>query len=129
MPVDDADGVQHAGDAQAGELAGEHGLLEAGRHEALRGQVVDLVGPVLLQQVDQAHLVEQVALHDGDLVLDMAHAVEVDRAGAPHHADDLVALRQQEIGQVRTVLAGDAGDQCFRHEPSLRELTDTAEAG
>jgi hypothetical protein len=47
--VDDADGVEHAGHAEGGELAGEHRLAEAGLHEALRGQVVDLVGAVLLQ--------------------------------------------------------------------------------
>ena len=34
----------------------------------------------------------------------------------PDHADDLVALVEQELGQVGAVLAGDAGDQCpFRH--------------
>ena len=46
------------------------------------------------------------------LVLNVGDALEVQRARAPHHADDRVALREQELGQVRAVLAGDAGDQC-----------------
>ena len=35
--------------------------------------------------------------------------------GAADHAVDLVALLQQELGQVAAVLAGDAGDQCALH--------------
>ena len=30
---------------------------------------------------------------------------------AAHHADDLVALVEQELGEVGAVLAGDAGDE------------------
>ena len=65
---------------------------------------------MLLQDVDQAHLIQQVALHDGDLILNVTNAVEVDGAGAPHHADHFVALFQQKLGQVRAILTGDAGD-------------------
>ena len=70
---------------------------------------------MLLEDVDQTDLVEQIALHDGDTILDMPNPVEVDGAGAPHHADDFVALLQEKLGQVRSVLAGDTGDQCFWH--------------
>ena len=111
LRVHDADRIQHAGDAQRRELAGEHGLLEAGGYEALRRQVVDLVRAVLLENVDQADLVEQVALDDLDAILDVSDAVEVDGARAAHHADHLVTAPQQEFGQVRSVLTGDAGDQ------------------
>jgi RNA polymerase sigma-70 factor, ECF subfamily len=37
-------------------------------------------------------------------------ALEVDGAGPADHADDLVALVEQQLGQVGAVLAGDAGD-------------------
>ena len=47
---------------------GQHGLGKAGGHEALRCQVVDLAGPILLEDGDKLHLVEQVALHDLDAV-------------------------------------------------------------
>ena len=71
---------------------------------------------VVPQDVDHRHLVEEVAGHQGDPVLDVGDALEVERARPPDHAADLVALVEQELGQVGAVLAGDAGDQCsFRH--------------
>ena len=87
------------------------GWPQRGLHEGLGGQVVHLVGRLLPQDVDQRHLVEQVAGHEGDAVLEVGDALEVDRRGAPDHADDLVALVEQELGQVGAVLAGDAGDE------------------
>ena len=46
----------------------------------------------------------------------MGDALEVEGARPADHAADLVALVEQELGQVGAVLAGDAGDQCsFRH--------------
>ena len=51
---------------------------------------------------------------------------------APHHPDDLVALLEQQLGEVRAVLSGDTGDQraaswhghCFRpgHVPEANGL-------
>jgi hypothetical protein len=46
-------------------------------------------------------------------------AVEVDCARPAHHADDAVAAVEQEFGQIRTILAGDARDQCCGHVLSL----------
>ena len=49
-------------------------------------------------------------------VLDAGDAFEVDRARAPHHADDLVPLLEQQFGQVGAVLARDPGDErAFGH--------------
>jgi hypothetical protein len=47
----------------------------------------------------------------GDPVLDVGDAFEVDGAGPPDHADDLVAPFEQELGEVGAVLAGDPGDE------------------
>src|SRR5438874_1030008 len=58
---------------------------------------------------------DPVAVNLGDTIRD---ALEVDRAGAADHADHLVALLQQKLGQVAAILAGNAGDQrafLFRH--------------
>jgi hypothetical protein len=52
---------------EAGDLAGEHRLAERGLHERLGGQVVDLVGAVVAEQLDHRDLVEQVAGHDLDV--------------------------------------------------------------
>ena len=112
LGVDEADGVEQAGDAHGRRLARQHRLAEAGLHEGLGGQVVDLGRPVVAQDVDERDLVEEVAGDELDLVLDVGDALEVHRARAPHHADDRVALRQQKFGQVRAVLARDARDQC-----------------
>jgi hypothetical protein len=95
------------------------GWVKAGRHKALRGQVVDFLRAIFLQQADHAHLVEQVALDNLDAVLDVADAVEIDGAGAAHHTDDRVALFQQEFGEIAAVLTGDAGDQCCWHSNSF----------
>jgi hypothetical protein len=86
-------------------------LVEGRRDEGLRREVVDLVRLRLLQRAHQARLVEQVALHDADPVLDVRDPVEVDVARAADEAVDLVALREQELREVAAVLAGDARDQ------------------
>ena len=112
LGVDQPDGVEHAGHAQGGRLTREHRLVPAGLHEGLGGQVVDLGRAVVPQHVDERDLVEQVAGDELDVVLDVRDALEVHRARAPYHADDRVALREQKFGEVRAVLAGDAGDQC-----------------
>jgi len=43
----------------------------------------------------------------------------VEGRGAAHHPVNLIILVEQELGEVRTVLAGDAGDECAFHDESL----------
>jgi len=117
--VNNADGVEHAGDAQRGHVAGENRLVPRGLHERLRGQIIDFLRPVLFQDVDERNLVAQVAGNQLQPVLNVADAVEVKRAGAAHHADDAVAAVEEELGQIGTILAGDTGNQCCRHSNSL----------
>ena len=95
---------------------------------ALGAQVVDLVRPDGLDQADQAGAVGEVAV-----VEDQRLRVGVSRVGvrqviepfppqargAADHSVHLVALGQEQLGQVRPVLAGDAGDQrLLGHEPA-----------
>ena len=105
---------EHARDAKRGELAGEDGLIPRRLHEALRGEVVDLVGFALANDVGQRRLVEQVRGHELDAVDEVRDALVGRRGAATHRADDAVALGEQEFGEVRSVLAGDAGDECGR---------------
>ena len=49
------------------------------------------------------------------IAVEMVDPAGVEGAGAPDQAVDLVALRQQELGQVGAVLAGDAGDERVLH--------------
>ena len=48
---------------------------------------------------------------EDDLVLQVGDALEVRGAAPAHHADHLVALGEQELGQIGAVLTGDSGDE------------------
>ncbi len=103
--------LEHARDADAGELGGQRRLDPRHRDERHRGQVVDLGRLGRAQGVDERALVEQVALVQRDAVADLLDAVELLGRGTADHAVDLVALLEQQFGQVGAVLAGDAGDE------------------
>ena len=112
--------LEHPCHPDSGELGGQGRLDPRHRHERHRGEVVDLIGPRCPQRVDQRALVEQVGLVQRDLVAQMLDPVEALGRRAAHHAVDLVALLEQELGQVGAVLAGDPSDQGaspFRHRP------------
>ena len=89
------DCLQHPGHPDGGELAGEHRLLPARRHEALGGEVVHLVGPRLLEHVDDRELVEQVGLVQVDLPGQVRDPLEVLGARPPDDPVDLVPVLQQ----------------------------------
>ena len=56
-------------------------------------------------------LVEQVGLVQRDLVPQVLDAFELLGGGPADHAVDLVALVEQQLSEIRAVLAGDAGDK------------------
>ena len=114
----DADRLQDAQRADAVGVGGVFRLLEGHRHMAHRRQVVDLVGLDLLDDAHQAGRVGQVTVVqrempavDMRILVQVVDAVGVEQAGATLDAVDLVALLQQQFGQIRAVLAGDAGDE------------------
>ena len=113
-------GVQHAQDPHGGDVGGVLGHLEGDLHVALGRQVVDLVRPHALQRPDQAVLVHQVPVMENEVLADVVDPPGVEGAAAPHQAVDLVALLEQELGEVAAVLAGDAGDEglASRHSTS-----------
>ncbi len=98
LGIDQANRLQQVQCANAGDLRRDDGLVEAHAHEALRGQVVDLVWLHFLHQRNAAAQVCQVVFHQMQIrvVLDaqFLNAPEVDGAGAA----------------VGAVLSGDAGD-------------------
>jgi hypothetical protein len=84
---------------------------------ALRGEVVDLVRPHLLDDADQVGGVGEVAVvqlerHLGlvRVAVQVVDAVGVEERRAALDAVHLVALVEQELGEIGAVLAGDAGD-------------------
>ena len=122
-----AHGLEQADGADAGGVGGVLGLVERHPHVRLRGEVVDLVGVDLGEQRDQAGAVAEVAVVQEEL---RARVVRVDvevvdprgveGRGAADQPVHLVALRQQQLGEVGAVLAGDAGDECALGQGLLR---------
>ena len=109
--IDRADCLEHARHADARELGREHWLVPRGRYEALRGEVVDLVRLRRLQRRHQRGRVEQVALEQVDAVDDVPDALDVLRRRTPRHPEHLVIFFQQELREIRAVLARNPGDQ------------------
>jgi hypothetical protein len=64
--IDLADRLEQRGDADRGELGGEHRLLPRGRHERDRREVVDLVRAARAERAHQGELIAQVGLDEVD---------------------------------------------------------------
>ena len=91
LQVAGAHGLEHAEDAGGIDIGRELGRVEADLHVALGGQVVDLVGPHLVDHLDDGHGVAQVGIVEVEVGL----ALEVGNALAEVHgaaADDAVHL-------------------------------------
>ena len=114
--------LEHARDAERGELAGEHrlGPRRLRRSSAPRGCRSRRAACRATASVER-RLVEQVGRHQLDPVDEVRDALVRRRRAAAHDADDAVALREQQLGEVGAVLARDAGDQRGRHAESRRE--------
>ena len=104
--------------AESVHIGGVLGLLEAHRDVRLGAQVVDLVRLDGTDDAGEAGGVGQVAVvqeQSGSGVVrvgvDVVDALGVQLGRAPLDAVHLVTLGQQELGQVRPVLAGDPRDQ------------------
>ena len=110
LRADFAHRLEHARDTYACELCGEGRLDPGDRDEGHRGEVVDLDRARGAQAVHQRALVEQVALVEGDALAQVLDAVELLSRGTAHHAVHLIALLEQQLGQVGAVLPGDSGD-------------------
>ena len=134
LGADQAHGFQQAGHADRREFARQGRLAPGGRDKRHGRQVEDFVGPGFFQHLDHGLMVQQVGLEQGDAVLDMGDAVEVLGARAPHHAENPVSFLQQKIGQIGSVLPGNACNQWSSHArvpflmrlipPTLRSRTE-----
>jgi hypothetical protein len=96
---------------------------------ALGGEIVDLVGLGLLDDPDQVGRVGQVAVMQEEVrvllvrvLVDMVDPLGVELARSALDAVDRVAFLEQEFGQILSVLAGDAGDECGLAHGALRRL-------
>jgi len=95
-------------------------LVEADAHMRLGAQVVNLIGLNPAEDFAKAHAVHQIAVvqHQPCLgimrvFVQMFDSIGVERAAPADDAVNLIPLFEQQFRKVRTILAGDAGDQCF----------------
>ena len=98
-------------------------LLEGNGHMALRGQIINLVGPGLLYDANQAAGVghvpimdDKIPVRDMRVLVEMIDALGIDQGGAALDAVHLIALFEQKLGEIGAVLTGDTRYQgTFRH--------------
>jgi hypothetical protein len=86
-------------------------LVPRGRHEGLRSQVVDLIGLSGPNRLEKGILIERVSGNRVDPILYVLQALETGRAASAQDAEDFVALFQEKLGQVGSVLTRDARDE------------------
>ena len=93
--------------------------MRCGTCVALGAEIVDLVGLHLGDDPDQVGAVAEIAVMEVEprlrnmrILVEMVDPLGVERGSAAFDTMNLIALRQQEFGEVRTVLSGYPGDQC-----------------
>ena len=108
--VHPSDRLEDSGHPLGVVLAGEHRLLPGRGHERHGREIVELVRLNLVDHAQQRHLVEQIRLPQVDTPAQVLDTLLVRRAQPSRHADHLVALLQQQLCQIGTVLARDPGN-------------------
>ena len=107
--------LEQAERAHGGDVGGVGRLVEAHADVALGGEVVDLLRADLTDQSDQTVAVRQVAIVQMQLRLlakdQVLDSLRAEGAGATTQAMHLVALREQQLREVGTVLTRDTRDQ------------------
>ena len=119
--VDEAGGANGVEEAQHADAVGVGRVLrhlERHLHVRLRAQVVELVRPHLRDDLEAVGRVGEVAVVEDELArVDVRVLVQaldparVERRRPPDHAVHLVPFAQQQLREVRAVLAGDARDE------------------
>ena len=87
------------------------GASPRGGEEGRRGEMVELIGPVIDDGGGQRLGLQQVAVYERDPVAQMLRAAEPIIRRLSREPEDVVALLQQQLGHIGAVLAGDPGDQ------------------
>jgi hypothetical protein len=84
----------------------------------LRRQIVDFVRPNCLHELIERRAIGQVAINEIQphvffvrILIDVVDAPRIERRRSPDHAVDFVALREEQLGQIRAILARNAGHQ------------------
>jgi hypothetical protein len=107
-----AHGIEHTKHPQARDITRIFRLFERDFDVRLGAQIVDLVGLYLVDDVSHPRTVGEVAEVEKEarrglagVLVQVIDAVGVEARRAPNHAVNFVAFRQQELRQIRAVLA------------------------
>ena len=118
-----AQGLEDAGGADAGDIASVFGDVETHAHMALGAEVVNFIGFEVVDELHEIHAISEVAVVekkpgavDVGVGVDVIDAGGVEGAGAADDSMNLVAFVEKKVGEVGSVLTGDACDECFFHE-------------
>ena len=114
-----ADRFQHAQRAQRIGVGRVFRFFERDGDVALCSEVVDFLRLGLLDDTDKAGGIRhvpvvqhQAALRVVRIAVQVIDALRIEKGSAALYAVDDIALIEQELGEVRTVLPGDPGNQC-----------------
>ena len=117
-----ADCFQNADRADASNVGGVLRNVETHAHMALCAEMVDFVRLQFVKKLHKVHGVAEVSVMqkqsyaiDVRISVQMIDAGSVKCAGAANDPVHFVALLKQQIRQITSVLAGNAGDQRFLH--------------
>jgi hypothetical protein len=123
--AEETDRFQQAQGAEAVDVGGVLGRFEGHRDMAHRAQVVDLVrldfahDAIQVRGVGQVAIVqEEILVLDVGILVDVVDAFGVEQRSPALDAVDFVTLREQQFGQVGTILSRHTRDQrCFHGCP------------
>ncbi len=111
--ADLAHGLEHAHDAKRIGVGGIERLLEGKADEALRREIVDLVGLEQPERAADIALLEQLHVDQLDVLGDgeFLEPADIDAGGTAIGADDAIAALQQRLGEIGAVLSRYARDE------------------
>lgn len=111
--ADRTNGLEEAHNTHRVDLGSGDRFLERERDGALGGKIIHLVWPDLSNAAQEAGEVEQLARDEMKVFFDAerSQASQVQRHAFSVAAENRVAFFEQEFRQIRTILAGDTGDQ------------------
>jgi hypothetical protein len=88
----------------------------------LRAEVVDLIGLNPSQQIRERGSIVEISVMEMHVIvgcvsvfIDAVEALSIQRAGPTYDSVNLVTLGEEQLGEIRAILTGDAGDQGFLH--------------
>ena len=108
--ADAANRLQNLADAERIGFSRQNRLRPTAKDGGLGRQIVHLLRLELSQHPRQRHLIEHVALKEGQPALDLGDAVVGFRAWPPDETRHIVPFGQKEFGQVRSILPSDTSD-------------------